>query len=57
MAIRVGGDTDTTAAIVGGIVGARLGLKSIPNYFVEKINDQGNYKADELIQICTQLCS
>ena len=57
MAIRVGGDTDTTAAIVGGIVGARLGLKSIPKYFVEKINDQGNYKADELIQICTQLCS
>jgi ADP-ribosylglycohydrolase len=57
MAIRVGGDTDTTAAIVGGIVGARLGLKSIPNYFVEKINDQGNYKSDELIQICTQLFS
>lgn len=57
MAIRVGGDADTTAAIVGGIVGARLGLKSIPKYFVEKINDQGNYKADELIQICTQLCN
>ena len=57
MAIRVGGDTDTTAAIVGGIVGARLGLKSIPNYFVEKINDQGNYKADELIDICKQLLS
>ena len=57
MAIRVGGDTDTTAAIVGGIVGARLGLKSIPKYFVDQINDQGNYKADELIQICTQLCS
>jgi ADP-ribosylglycohydrolase len=28
--IRCGGDTDTTAAIVGGIVGARVGVEGIP---------------------------
>jgi ADP-ribosylglycohydrolase len=28
--IRCGGDTDTTAAILGGIVGARVGVEGIP---------------------------
>lgn len=28
--IRCGGDTDTTAAIIGGIVGARVGVEGIP---------------------------
>lgn len=28
--IRCGGDTDTTAALVGGIVGARVGVEGIP---------------------------
>jgi hypothetical protein len=55
MSIRAGGDTDTTAAIVGGIVGARLGIESIPSYFVEKINDRGNYKSDELIKLSHKL--
>jgi ADP-ribosylglycohydrolase len=56
MAVRSGGDTSSIAAIVGGIVGARVGLKSIPSYFVDKINDQGYYKSDELINLCKNLC-
>tara|TARA_B110000285_G_C14597016_1_gene368938 strand:- start:98 stop:205 length:108 start_codon:yes stop_codon:yes gene_type:complete len=28
--IREGGDTDTNAAIVGGMIGALVGLKKIP---------------------------
>ena len=56
MAIRSGGDASSIAAIVGGIVGARVGLKSIPSYFVDKINDQGYYKSDELIHLCKKLC-
>jgi hypothetical protein len=56
MAVRSGGDTSSIAAIVGGIVGAKVGLKSIPSYFVDKINDQGYYKSDELIQLCKNLC-
>jgi len=56
MAVRSGGDTSSITAIVGGIVGARVGLKSIPSYFVDKINDQGYYKSDELIHLCKNLC-
>ena len=55
MAIRSGGNTSATAAIIGGIVGGRLGLEEIPSYFVDKINDQGNYKSEELIQLCRYL--
>jgi ADP-ribosylglycohydrolase len=55
MSIRAGGDTDTTSAIVGGIVGARLGIESIPSYFVDKINDQGKYKSGEMIKLCQKL--
>ena len=32
-AIRAGGDTDTTAAIVGGLFGAKLGMKGIDRSF------------------------
>jgi len=55
MAVRSGGDTSSIAAIVGGMIGARVGLKSIPSYFVDKINDQGYYKSDELIHLCKNL--
>ena len=33
-----GGDTDTNAAIVGGLLGARWGLKAIPKEWVESLN-------------------
>jgi ADP-ribosyl-[dinitrogen reductase] hydrolase len=36
-AIRCGGDTDTVAAIVGGILGARVGKDAIPPEWREKI--------------------
>ena len=36
-AISVGGDTDTNACIVGGIVGALLGFKKIPAYMIGKV--------------------
>lgn len=37
--IRCGGDTDTVAAIVGGIVGSRVGTKGIPAEWLEKLVD------------------
>ena len=33
--VRCGGDTDTTAAIVGGILGAALGKEGIPSAWLE----------------------
>lgn len=38
-AIGLGGDTDTVAAIVGGIVGARVGEAGIPAEWVEGVSD------------------
>jgi len=37
--IRCGGDTDTTAAMVGGIVGARVGKAGIPAHWLDAIWD------------------
>ncbi len=36
-AIRCGGDTDTVAAIVGRIIGARVGKEGIPQQWLERI--------------------
>mgnify|MGYP000356022410 CR=1 FL=1 len=37
LTIQEGGDTDTNAAIVGGLLGALVGLKGIPAYMVQKV--------------------
>ncbi|MBY0263142.1 MAG: ADP-ribosylglycohydrolase family protein [Phycisphaerales bacterium] len=38
-AIRLGGDTDTVAAITGGIIGARVGAMGIPGEWIDGIID------------------
>ncbi len=35
--IRLGGDTDTNACIVGGMIGALIGYHQIPQHMIEKI--------------------
>ncbi|MDQ7824256.1 MAG: ADP-ribosylglycohydrolase family protein [Candidatus Eremiobacteraeota bacterium] len=35
--IRCGGDTDTTAAILGGIIGSHVGLEGIPSPWIEDL--------------------
>ena len=35
--IQKGGDTDTNAAIVGGMVGAVIGFKKLPAEYVNKV--------------------
>lgn len=37
--IRVGGDTDTTGAIFGAIVGTRVGKQGIPQHWLDKLCD------------------
>lgn len=37
--IRCGGDTDTVAAIVGGIIGARVGLSGLPERWLSTLKD------------------
>jgi ADP-ribosylglycohydrolase len=38
-AIRLGGDVDTLGAIVGALLGAKLGLSAIPRHLVEGVQD------------------
>jgi ADP-ribosylglycohydrolase len=59
-AIRVGGDTDTMAAMAGAVSGARLGLDAMPAPLVEVLNDRGTWRAAELARIardCGRLLS
>lgn len=48
-AIKAGGDTDTTAAIVGGLFGAKLGMKAIDPTFY------GVEDFDRLVELDSQL--
>lgn len=50
-AVICGGDVDTTASIVGGLVGTRLGLEAIPTRYLPLINDNGKCRYDDLIRI------
>jgi ADP-ribosylglycohydrolase len=57
--ISAGGDTDTTAAMAGGIVGARVGLSGLPQDLLAHLNDQGEWKLSELTGLarrCYQAC-
>jgi ADP-ribosylglycohydrolase len=38
-AVRCGGDTDTVAAIIGGIVGARTGRDRLPQAWLQRLTD------------------
>lgn len=50
-AINLGGDTDTIAAIVGGIAGIYYGVNNIPKEWIQSI-----VKKEELYQMFEQFC-
>jgi len=58
-AIRCGGDTDTVGAIVGGIIGARVGKEGIPPRWLERIWEWPRSTAwieqvgERLARVCT----
>ena len=49
VAIAVGGDVDTTAAMTGAIAGAHSGIKAIPADLTRRLNDQGTWGKEALI--------
>jgi ADP-ribosyl-[dinitrogen reductase] hydrolase len=51
-AVNRGGDTDTIGAIAGAIAGARFGASSLPNRWLDEIDDR-----DELEQIATAIAA
>lgn len=52
-AISAGGDSDTLAAMTGGIAGARLGTEAVPAQYRERLTDRGAWSALELIALAT----
>jgi ADP-ribosylglycohydrolase len=51
VAIGVGGDTDTMAAMAGAISGARLGLAVFSHGLLGQLTDQGDWGADDLAEL------
>ena len=50
MAVRGGGDTDTVAAIAGGLIVAAYGVSAIPLEWKRRIHGWPGWRADELIE-------
>jgi ADP-ribosyl-[dinitrogen reductase] hydrolase len=47
-AVRCGKDTDTVAAIAGGLLGARWGVSAIPSEWLELVHGWPGYKASDI---------
>jgi ADP-ribosylglycohydrolase len=50
-AVRIGNDTDTVAAIAGGLLGARWGASAIPAKWKTIIHGEPGYKVSDLIRL------
>ncbi len=54
--IEGGGDADSTAAITGAILGARLGVEGIPDPFAAMVHDQGEWGLTHLLDLASRFC-
>lgn len=50
-AVRAGRDTDTTAAIAGGLLGARWGASAVPERWRRMLHGWPGYRADDLVRL------
>jgi poly(ADP-ribose) glycohydrolase ARH3 len=57
IAIGGGGDTDTTAAMTGAIVGARLGPGALPAGMIARLGDRGSWRAADLEALARRAAS
>lgn len=53
-AVRIGGDTDTIAAITGQLAGARWGASTLPRAWVEPLHGWPGLQADDLVDLATR---
>jgi ADP-ribosylglycohydrolase len=51
VAIGVGGDTDTMAAMAGAMSGARVGPGALPVALISRLTDRGEWGAEDLVQL------
>jgi ADP-ribosylglycohydrolase len=54
VAIGVGGDTDTMAAMAGAMSGARLGPGTLPPRLIAQLTDQGEWGAPDLERLAAE---
>lgn len=52
-AVRAGGDTDTTAAIAGGLLGARWGASAVPARWRRILHGWPGHTATDLVRLAT----
>jgi ADP-ribosylglycohydrolase len=50
MAVNLGDDTDTTAAVTGGLAGLYYGFESIPQKWIQEIK-----RSDDINDLCDRL--
>jgi len=50
-AVRAGHDTDTVAAIAGGLLGARWGWSAIPSHWSRRVHGYGGHRARGLVTL------
>lgn len=53
-AVRAGGDTDTTAAIAGGLLGARWGSSAVPARWRRILHGWPGYTATDLVRLAVK---
>lgn len=56
-AVRAGDDTDTIAAIAGGLLGAFWGQSAIPHHWTRKIHGYGDCRAHDLVAMAALTAS
>ena len=54
-AVRAGDDTDTVAAIAGGLLGALHGASSVPQVWREAVHGWPGLRADDLVALSSQV--
>ncbi|MGW5519461.1 ADP-ribosylglycohydrolase family protein [Nocardia africana] len=54
-AVRAGGDTDTTAAIAGGLLGARWGASAIPPQWVALLHGYPRLRGDDPVTLTRRI--
>lgn len=57
LCVLAGGDTDTTAAIAGGLLGARWGASAVPTTWRSKLHGYPTLTGDDLVAIAVDIAS
>lgn len=55
VAVSIGDDTDTVAAIAGGLLGARYGVSGLPSDLVQRVHGWPRLRAGELIDLAVTI--